>query len=97
MKKPGSALVGEQTELTLVHQPEGDELGAYERLLGDAMVGDATLFARQAAVEAAWAVVEPVLGASAPAHTYARGTWGPAVAERLTTEVGGWAQPTGSS
>jgi glucose-6-phosphate 1-dehydrogenase len=76
-----------------VHRPTGDEMSAYERLLGDAMVGDATLFARQDAVEAAWAVVDPVLGDVTPLTTYEPGTWGPVDADRLTADVGGWAQP----
>jgi glucose-6-phosphate 1-dehydrogenase len=93
VKKPGEAMIGELTELSLLHRPTFDEMSAYERLLGDAMVGDATLFARQDAVEAAWAVVDPVLGDATPVHAYQAGTWGPAEAERLTVDVGGWAQP----
>jgi glucose-6-phosphate 1-dehydrogenase len=96
IKKPGGAMVGERTELSLVHHATGDEMGAYERLLGDAMAGDATLFARQDAVEAAWAVVEPVLGQAVPVHPYEPGTWGPEEANRLTSSVGGWAQPKAS-
>jgi glucose-6-phosphate 1-dehydrogenase len=80
-------------ELSAVHYPAGDEMDPYERLLGDAMVGDAILFAREDAVEAAWAVVEPVLGNVTPVHEYEPGTWGPAVAERLTADVGGWHNP----
>jgi glucose-6-phosphate 1-dehydrogenase len=72
-------------------------MSAYERLLGDAIVGDASLFARQDAVEAAWAVVDPVLGDVTPIHTYEPGTWGPKDADRLTADVGGWAQPRASS
>jgi hypothetical protein len=87
-------MVGEPTELSLVEQPAGDEMSAYERLLGDAVAGDATLFARQDAVEAAWRVVDPVLGDVTPAEVYERGTWGPADALRLTAAIGGWAGPT---
>ena len=61
VKKPGEHMVSEPTELKVVHQTDGDEMDAYERLLGDAMAGDATLFARQDGVEAAWAIVEPIL------------------------------------
>ena len=96
VKKPGGALVGEATELSLVHHPTCDEMSAYERLLGDAMAGDATLFARQDAVEAAWAVVDPVLGEATEVRPYAPGTWGPTEAERLAADVGGWAQPRAS-
>lgn len=96
IKKPGEAMVGEPTELSLVHHPTCDEVSAYERLLGDAMAGDATLFSREDAVEAAWAIVNPVLGDVTPALTYEPGTWGPAEADRLAADVGGWAQPSAS-
>ena len=86
-------MVGEPMGLSLLHRPTGDEMSAYERLLGDAMNGDPTLFARQDAVEAAWAVVDPVLGDVTPVHRYAPGTWGSVQADRLTAEVGGWADP----
>ncbi len=93
VKKPGGEMVGEPTELSLVHHPGGDEMSAYERLLGDALQGDPTLFSRQDAVEAAWAVVEAVLGGTDPVHPYEPGTWGPAEAEAMTAGVGGWADP----
>jgi glucose-6-phosphate 1-dehydrogenase len=94
IKKPGEAMIGEPTELSLVHRPAGEEMSAYERLLGDAMNGDPTLFARQDAVEAAWAIVEPVLGNVTPVQKYQPGSWGPAEADRLMADVGGWVQPT---
>jgi len=97
IKKPGDVMVGEPTELSLVHHPTGNELSPYERLLGDAMAGDGTLFARQDAVEAAWAIVDPVLGAETPLHTYQPGTWGPVEAKSLTADMGGWVQPEGPS
>jgi glucose-6-phosphate 1-dehydrogenase len=93
VKKPGETMVGEPTELALATHPDPNEMTAYERLLGDAMVGDTTLFARQEAVEAAWGVVEPVLGNVVPVHEYAAGTWGPKEADRLAEDVGGWAAP----
>jgi glucose-6-phosphate 1-dehydrogenase len=65
----------------------------YERLLGDAMAGDATLFARQDEVEAAWEVVQPILDGATPVHEYDPGTWGPSEADALTREVGGWHVP----
>jgi glucose-6-phosphate 1-dehydrogenase len=91
VKKPGEAMKTTPTELSLVHQTEADRCGPYERLLGDAMKGDFTLFARQDAVEAAWEVVEPILNDATPVHNYEMGTWGPAQAEALTKDVGGWA------
>jgi len=73
-------------------------MDAYERLLGDAMAGDATLFARQDSVEAAWTIVEPILGGGngggTAVHEYDPGTWGPVDAARLTADVGGWHAPT---
>ena len=66
----------------------------YERLLGDAMVGDGALFTSQDAVEAAWAVVDPVLAVHRAALPYARGSWGPAGADALIAEDGGWHNPT---
>jgi len=89
-KAPGEGMVGTPLELSVVEQPEQGKDGrmeAYERLLGDAMVGDATLFARQDVVEAAWAIVDPVLHDSGPPHEYEPGSWGPPAAEEL---VGRW-------
>ncbi len=93
IKRPGEALVGEPTELALVDREICDEMSAYERLLGDAMAGDQTLFARQDAVDAAWAIVDPILGDAVPVHTYAPGSWGPSEADRLASDVGGWDEP----
>jgi glucose-6-phosphate 1-dehydrogenase len=90
VKRPGEAMTSEPTELRVVHKPGGDEMDAYERLLGDAMEGDRTLFARQDGVEAAWAIVEPILSEPTPVHEYDCGTWGPAQAHALTADVGGW-------
>jgi glucose-6-phosphate 1-dehydrogenase len=90
IKKAGEHMVSEPTELRMVHQTDAEEMDAYERLLGDAMAGDATLFARQDSVEAAWAVVQPILGGTTPVHQYEPGTWGPPDAARLAADVGGW-------
>ena len=91
MKKPGESMKTTATELSLVNQSEAEQCGPYERLLGDAMKGDFTLFARQDAVEAAWEVVEPILNDATPIHSYKRGSWGPGQADALTEDVGGWA------
>jgi glucose-6-phosphate 1-dehydrogenase len=71
-------------------QGTSGRMEAYERLLGDAMDGDATLFARQEEVEASWAIVEPVLRLEEPLYEYPRGSAGPPEADRLVKKVGGW-------
>ncbi len=81
-KAPGEAMTGENVEL-LVRQSEAGEMTPYERLIGDAMRGDAMLFVREDEVEAAWKIVEPILGNVTPVHEYAPGTWGPPEADRL--------------
>ncbi|HLH43814.1 MAG TPA: glucose-6-phosphate dehydrogenase [Bryobacteraceae bacterium] len=94
-KLPGEALIGEPVELIARHQAK-DEMTAYERLLGDAMRGDASLFAREDAVEASWRVVEPVLdGAATPLHGYGPGEWGPREAEKLI-QPSSWRNPAAS-
>lgn len=93
VKRPGEELIGDLTELKVVNHPHGDEMSAYERLLGDAMAGDGTLFAGQEGVEAAWAVVQPVLGLVTPVHDYHPSTWGPSEAEQLTTGICGCDSP----
>ena len=70
--------MGEPTELALVHDTASHGMTAYERLLGEAMEGDPTLFSRQDAVEAAWAIVDQVLGDERPVEQYECGSWGPA-------------------
>jgi len=97
VKTPGEEMRGQRMELSFVHHPSADEMDAYERLLGDAMDGDAQLFAREDAVEQAWSIVQPILGQVTPVHEYAPGTWGPTAADRLTADVGGWHCPTAAS
>jgi glucose-6-phosphate 1-dehydrogenase len=96
-KGPGEQMASEPVELKVVHHPTADDLDAYERLLVDAMAGDAMLFAREDGVEAAWRVVQPILDDPTPVREYAPGTWGPAEADALTTEVGGWHAPVGGA
>ena len=93
VKRPGDQMVTDATELSVVHQPEGDEMDAYERLLGEAMAGEGVLFARQDEVEAAWEIVQPILETPTPVHEYAQGSWGPPEAEHLALPVGGWYCP----
>jgi glucose-6-phosphate 1-dehydrogenase len=89
-KVPGEAMVGERIELVARHDSV-DEMDSYARLLGDAMKGDATLFARGDGVEAAWHVVQPILDIPMPLHEYEPNTWGPREADRLIE--GGWHNP----
>jgi glucose-6-phosphate 1-dehydrogenase len=77
-------------KLTAVETQTADEVDAYERLLADAMHGDGMLFVREDALEAAWAIVEPILDSTNAIHSYEPGSWGPHDADRLTTDVGGW-------
>jgi glucose-6-phosphate 1-dehydrogenase len=91
-KKAGEANLGEEVELVARHQSP-DEMAPYERLLGDAMRGDQRLFAREDAVEAAWRIIDPILGQATPVFPYEPGTWGPAEADRLRPPDG-WEEPT---
>jgi glucose-6-phosphate 1-dehydrogenase len=93
VKAPGEAMKGTDVELALHQQPGSAELAPYQRLLGDALKGDASLFAREDAVEAAWAVVEPVLGDAVPLRRYQPETWGPEQARDLMARHGGWRDP----
>ena len=92
-KRTGEEMTGQPIELSLARHRSSDELDAYARLLGDAMHGDQTLFARQDSVEAAWRIVDPLLHEPVDPIPYAPGSWGPAESDRLTTNVGGWNNP----
>ncbi len=92
VKRAGKEFIGDQRELYLMEQETGQE-SPYERLLGDAIAGDGALFTREAAVEAAWRVVEPVLHNHRPAIPYRAGSWGPKQADALIAADGGWHNP----
>jgi glucose-6-phosphate 1-dehydrogenase len=87
--------VCESNEMVALRQPGPGEMDAYERVLGDAMAGDATLFARQDYVEEAWRIVDPALKADTPVFEYEPQTWGPKEVERVTPP-GGWHTPLGA-
>jgi glucose-6-phosphate 1-dehydrogenase len=92
-KRPGEGMLGSQVELSVVEQAMQGKSGRmldYERLLGDAMVGDATLFARQDLVETAWSLVEPALHSDNPIYEYEPGSWGPAEARRIVEGTRAW-------
>ena len=90
---PGRELAGAPAEMVACSYAQAGEMDAYERVLGDALAGDATLFARQDYVEEAWRIVDPVLRAELPLHTYEPGTWGPDEVDRCVAPPGGWSQP----
>jgi glucose-6-phosphate 1-dehydrogenase len=92
-KMAGESWIGEDVELIACHY-SGDEMAAYERLLGDAMRGEASLFAREDSVESAWRVVGPVLGNATSVHEYEPHTWGPSEADQIIAGDGGWHNPT---
>ena len=88
---PMSDSVSELSELQASRHPCAWEMDAYERVLGDAMAGDATLFAREDYIEEAWRIVDPVLKAGTPLHEYEAKTWGPEVGAVMPP--GDWSNP----
>jgi glucose-6-phosphate 1-dehydrogenase len=92
VKHAGKEFVGDQRELYLVNRQPGEE-APYERLLTDAMAGDGALFAREDAVEAAWAAVGRVLKTHQRVRPYKPGSWGPKEADALIAADGGWHNP----
>ncbi len=92
VKLPGKEFVGDQRELYLSEEQPGEE-SPYERLLSDAMMGDGALFTREDAVEAAWAVVDPVLKKHHRVRSYKRRSWGPKEADAIIASGHGWHNP----
>jgi glucose-6-phosphate 1-dehydrogenase len=91
-KRPGEGMTGEAVELYASHR-SGSERPPYERLIGDAAIGDQTLFAREDAVEAAWRIVDPILDLPKTPTTYRQGTWGPRAADSLVPAGEHWHAP----
>jgi glucose-6-phosphate 1-dehydrogenase len=87
-------MIGESAEMIACRHPRADEMDAYERVLGDAMAGEPTLFAREDYVEEAWRIVDPVLNNVTPVYEYDMNTWGPDEVEKRVTPAGGWQNPT---
>src|SRR5262249_43417503 len=94
VKVPGEEMAGTEIELLAFHQPGKEEMDAYERLLGDALKGDATLFAREDYVEEAWRIGDPGVKESTPGFEYKPGTWGPTDAEKRVSPSGEWHNPS---
>jgi glucose-6-phosphate 1-dehydrogenase len=90
---PGDKMVGQTEEILASHRPGPEEVDAYERVLGDAIVGDATLFAREDYVEEAWRIVDQALKAETPVYEYEPNTWGPDEVGQIVTPAGGWHDP----
>ena len=90
---PLTESAGELTEILGVTHPPAAEMDAYERVLSDAMAGDATLFAREDYVEEAWRIVDPALKAGTPVYEYEPNTWGPAQIAEKVTPPDGWQNP----
>src|SRR6266542_1983061 len=93
-KRPGGGWQAQHEELAFAQQP-GSDMRPYDRLIGAALHGDRWLFARQDTVEAAWRVVDPVLGDVVPVQPYARDSWGPKEADRLLPNGDTWRDPVG--
>lgn len=93
IKAPGDAMIGKDVRL-VEHRNPSDEMEPYERLLGDALRGDRTLFGSEAGVEAAWRVVDPILTGDQSLDEYDGASWGPASAERIAAPIGGWIEPS---
>jgi glucose-6-phosphate 1-dehydrogenase len=86
-------MIGQRAELVASRQPGAEDRDAYDRVLSDALEGDATLFARMDYVEEAWRIVDPVLAMNTPVHEYEPGSWGPARSAQDVAPPGGWANP----
>ena len=97
VKAPGRTGRTDYVELIASHEHTGDDMEPYERLLGDAMRGDATLFSREDAVEEAWRIVDPILGNVTPGPRVRPGTWGPPEAEQLIAGIGHWDNPSSTA
>jgi glucose-6-phosphate 1-dehydrogenase len=79
----------------VLHQ-SAEEVDAYERLIGDAMKGDLSLFSREDSAEAQWRTVDPILNSNTPMHYYDPNTWGPRLAEDIAKDTGTWHDPAGA-
>jgi glucose-6-phosphate 1-dehydrogenase len=94
---PGQEDVGESVEMLVSRHPRADEMGDYERVLGDAMAGDASIFAREDYVEEAWRIVDPVMKSGTPLYEYEPKTWGPAEVDQRIVPPGGWDNPASTA
>ena len=89
---PDDKFLSRPAEMIASQHRSAEEMDAYERVLGDAMAGDATLFAREDYVEEAWRIVDPLLKSETPVYSYEPNHWGPSEVERVSPP-GGWHNP----
>ena len=89
----GEEMVGQPAEMLACGNARADDMDAYERVLGDAMRGDATLFAREDYIDEAWRVVDPLIASPPPVLAYEPGTWGPKEVDANVSPPGGWHDP----
>jgi glucose-6-phosphate 1-dehydrogenase len=92
VKKPGEEMAGEDVELVLSRR-SGNDRPPYQRLLGDAFVGNDALFSRRDIVDEQWRIVGDVLDDGETPLAYAKGSWGPEEADNLVQAIGGWVNP----
>jgi glucose-6-phosphate 1-dehydrogenase len=92
VKTAGEEMAGEGIDL-MAHRYSSEQMLPYERLLGDAMRGDPSLFAREDSVESAWRVLDPILGAASNVYQYEPGTWGPSEANQIIAGQDVWQNP----
>jgi glucose-6-phosphate 1-dehydrogenase len=90
---PGEDTASQSAEMVVSRHPRADEMDAYERVLGDAMAGDPTLFAREDYVEEAWRIVDPVLKSGTPVIEYEPKSWGPSEVDHQVSPREGWQNP----
>ena len=90
---PLDKMIGQTVEILASHWPGAEEMDAYGRVLGDAMAGDATLFAREDYVEEAWRIVDHALKTETPVYEYEPNTWGPPEVGQKVLPAGGWHDP----
>jgi glucose-6-phosphate 1-dehydrogenase len=90
---PSPEMAGRPVEMIASHYPPGGESEAYQRLLEEAMAGDATSFAREDYVEEAWRIVDPAVKADTPVYEYEPNTWGPGAVDQSVSPAGGWRDP----
>ena len=90
-------MIGQTVEMVASHWPGTDDMDAYARVIGDAMAGDSTLFAREDYVEEAWRIVDPVIKQNTPVHEYDPNTWGPREVDQHVSILGGWQNPVMTS